>query len=217
MFFWEYLNNPGIVCLTTKGNSAYNCCLQRYLKSKSSFCGFPQVAQEWQCYYFTNIYSTTRKRKSWFGRFPKWSAFLFPLQIHQKQSASRAIVKNQQKCWNGITGRGNLIQELKAPELKISSSQSFYHLYHAPQKCIWKTSKERVDAKWLSAEIAGWFVGVVIGIYATSQGELGWHAWNICNEMLLSAKYWNKYFQLIVLLDLHRWVCEYILISVVKQ
>lgn len=59
----------------------------------------------------------------------------------------------------------------KEVELKVSSSGSFYHFYYATQKGKWKFLQEKVDAKLLSTETAGGFVGTVIGMYATSQGE----------------------------------------------
>ena len=64
-----------------------------------------------------------------------------------------------------------ILPALKKPlQLKITSQGSVYHFSYALKNNKWKTLKAGVDAKFLSTQTAGGFVGCVYAIYATSQG-----------------------------------------------
>jgi xylan 1,4-beta-xylosidase len=54
--------------------------------------------------------------------------------------------------------------------LKIESKGSTYAFYYATQKDKWQLLKDNVDAKFLSTETAGGFVGSMYALYATSSG-----------------------------------------------
>ncbi|MFL5811574.1 MAG: hypothetical protein ACJ749_18770, partial [Flavisolibacter sp.] len=62
----------------------------------------------------------------------------------------------------------------KQPEdlqLKIEANGSLYSFYFSTGTYKWQLLKDKVDAKFLSTETAGGFVGCVFGMYATSLGE----------------------------------------------
>ncbi|MFL5808522.1 MAG: glycoside hydrolase family 43 protein [Flavisolibacter sp.] len=56
-------------------------------------------------------------------------------------------------------------------QLKIEANGSFYSFYFLIDKNNWQPLKDKVDAKFLSTETAGGFVGCVFGMYATSLGR----------------------------------------------
>jgi xylan 1,4-beta-xylosidase len=56
--------------------------------------------------------------------------------------------------------------------LKIEAKGNTYSFYYATQKDKWQLLKDNVDAKFLSTEIAGGFVGSFYTMYATSNGIL---------------------------------------------
>lgn len=53
--------------------------------------------------------------------------------------------------------------------LKIESQGKFYHFYYSTSRDTWQTVKKSVDGKFLSTEVAGGFVGTMMGMYASSQ------------------------------------------------
>jgi xylan 1,4-beta-xylosidase len=55
--------------------------------------------------------------------------------------------------------------------LKIESKGKFYNFYYGTVANKWEKVKESVDAKFLSTDVAGGFVGVVFAMYASSQGK----------------------------------------------
>ena len=52
--------------------------------------------------------------------------------------------------------------------LKIMANGSNYGFYYSLDKKDWQLVKDGVDAKFLSTQTAGGFVGVVFAMYATS-------------------------------------------------
>lgn len=54
---------------------------------------------------------------------------------------------------------------------KINSEKDKYSFYFSKNGKKWKLLKDRVDAKFLSTNVAGGFIGCLYGIYATSNGE----------------------------------------------
>lgn len=57
-------------------------------------------------------------------------------------------------------------------ELKIVSDNDIYDFYYAEQTDRWKLLKAKVDARYLSTETAGGFVGCMLAMYATSKGTV---------------------------------------------
>jgi xylan 1,4-beta-xylosidase len=55
--------------------------------------------------------------------------------------------------------------------LRIDSEGEYYSFYCAFKPNDWIPLKEKVDAKFLSTEVAGGFIGCVYGLYATSSGK----------------------------------------------
>lgn len=55
--------------------------------------------------------------------------------------------------------------------LKISSNKNTYSFYFSENSNNWILLKDRVDAKFLSTNVAGGFIGCLYGMYATSNGE----------------------------------------------
>jgi xylan 1,4-beta-xylosidase len=55
--------------------------------------------------------------------------------------------------------------------LKIKAKGALYDFLFSTDNHKWNVLKDSVDAKFLSTETAGGFVGVVIGMYGTSQGS----------------------------------------------
>jgi alpha-N-arabinofuranosidase len=55
--------------------------------------------------------------------------------------------------------------------LRINADGEFYSFYCAFKPKDWIPLKEKVDAKFLSTEVAGGFIGCVFGLYATSSGK----------------------------------------------
>ncbi|ALJ01084.1 xylan 1,4-beta-xylosidase [Rufibacter tibetensis] len=55
--------------------------------------------------------------------------------------------------------------------LKIEFNGGAYAFYYATQKGKWQLLKDKVDGEYLSTRVAGGFVGVVLGLYATSNGQ----------------------------------------------
>jgi alpha-N-arabinofuranosidase len=55
--------------------------------------------------------------------------------------------------------------------LRISADGDTYSFYFAEKAKNWKPLKEKVDAKFLSTQVAGGFIGCVFGMYATSMGQ----------------------------------------------
>lgn len=54
--------------------------------------------------------------------------------------------------------------------LKVVAEGSIYKFYYAFKEGLWKVLKDNVDGKFLSTKVAGGFVGVLFGMYATSEG-----------------------------------------------
>jgi xylan 1,4-beta-xylosidase len=55
-------------------------------------------------------------------------------------------------------------------QLKIAANGSTYAFYYAEQPGQWKLLKDQVEAKFLSTQVSGGFVGCVYALYATSNG-----------------------------------------------
>jgi alpha-N-arabinofuranosidase len=55
--------------------------------------------------------------------------------------------------------------------LRIDAVGEYYNFYCAFKPNDWIPLKDKVDAKFLSTEVAGGFIGCVFGLYATSSGE----------------------------------------------
>jgi len=55
--------------------------------------------------------------------------------------------------------------------LKLEAKGKIYNFYYGTIPGEWKEVKGSVDGKALSTEVAGGFVGVIIGMYASSQGH----------------------------------------------
>jgi xylan 1,4-beta-xylosidase len=55
--------------------------------------------------------------------------------------------------------------------MKIEAHEQSYNFYFAEQPNEWRTLAENVDGRILSTPIAGGFVGVFIGLYASSNGQ----------------------------------------------
>ncbi|WP_245964585.1 glycoside hydrolase family 43 protein [Rufibacter immobilis] len=55
--------------------------------------------------------------------------------------------------------------------LKVTFNGGSYAFYYATQKGKWLLLKDNVDGKYLSTRVAGGFVGVTLGMYATSNGQ----------------------------------------------
>ena len=56
-------------------------------------------------------------------------------------------------------------------ELKIKANGNTYAFYYALKKGDWQLLKDGVDAKFLSTQVAGGFVGCMYAMYATSNGK----------------------------------------------
>jgi xylan 1,4-beta-xylosidase len=61
-------------------------------------------------------------------------------------------------------------KNIKAVQLKIKAEGNTYSFYFATEKNKWKLLKNKIDAKFLSTQVAGGFVGSLYGLYATSNG-----------------------------------------------
>jgi alpha-N-arabinofuranosidase len=55
--------------------------------------------------------------------------------------------------------------------LKVEAHEQAYSFYVANEPDHWKPVAEEVDGRILSTPVAGGFVGVVIAMYASSNGE----------------------------------------------
>jgi alpha-N-arabinofuranosidase len=55
--------------------------------------------------------------------------------------------------------------------LRIDFEGEYYNFYCALKPNDWIPIKEKIDAKFLSTEVAGGFIGCVFGLYATSSGK----------------------------------------------
>ena len=63
-------------------------------------------------------------------------------------------------------------KEMKKPlYLKIDFNAGKYAFYYGSKNGTWKLLQDNVDGTFLSTRTAGGFVGVTLGIYATSQGK----------------------------------------------
>ena len=63
-------------------------------------------------------------------------------------------------------------KEAKKPLLlKVDFDGAEYSFYYATQKDKWQALQEKVDGTFLSTRTAGGFVGVLLGVYATSHGQ----------------------------------------------
>ncbi len=55
--------------------------------------------------------------------------------------------------------------------LKLTFEGNNYSFYYATKEGDWQLMKDKVDATYLSTRVAGGFVGVTLGMYATSDGN----------------------------------------------
>ncbi|WP_242693316.1 glycoside hydrolase family 43 protein [Sabulibacter ruber] len=55
--------------------------------------------------------------------------------------------------------------------LKVEFNGADYSFYYGTKKGNWQLLQDKVDGKYLSTRVAGGFVGVTLGIYATSNGQ----------------------------------------------
>nr|GFC35101.1 hypothetical protein [Tanacetum cinerariifolium] len=55
--------------------------------------------------------------------------------------------------------------------LRISQEGDAYRFEFAESPKNWRTLKDKVDARFLSTQVAGGFIGCVVGMYATSSGQ----------------------------------------------
>ncbi|GAB2534274.1 glycoside hydrolase family 43 protein [Rufibacter soli] len=55
--------------------------------------------------------------------------------------------------------------------LKVGFNGDTYAFYYATKKGKWQLLQDNVDGKYLSTRVAGGFVGVTLGVYATSNGQ----------------------------------------------
>ncbi|WP_205502408.1 glycoside hydrolase family 43 protein [Rufibacter psychrotolerans] len=63
-------------------------------------------------------------------------------------------------------------KEAKKPlYLKVAFNGGAYSFYYATKEGKWQVLQENVDGKYLSTRVAGGFVGVTLGMYATSNGQ----------------------------------------------
>ncbi|WP_041537467.1 glycoside hydrolase family 43 protein [Pseudopedobacter saltans] len=56
-------------------------------------------------------------------------------------------------------------------QLKVVANGADYAFYFAENNGEWKLVKDKVDGRYLSTKIAGGFVGCIIGLYASSNGQ----------------------------------------------
>ncbi|MFD1628858.1 glycoside hydrolase family 43 protein [Pseudopedobacter beijingensis] len=56
-------------------------------------------------------------------------------------------------------------------QLKIVADGASYSFYYAEKKDEWKPLREKMDGRYLSTKSAGGFVGCLIGVYASSNGQ----------------------------------------------
>ncbi|HYV53243.1 MAG TPA: glycoside hydrolase family 43 protein [Chitinophagaceae bacterium] len=55
--------------------------------------------------------------------------------------------------------------------LRIKADGDTYSFYYATKPNQWQSIKEKVDARFLSTQVAGGFIGCLFGMYATSSGN----------------------------------------------
>jgi len=65
------------------------------------------------------------------------------------------------------------IIDYKTPSIyyKVQAHRQYYNFLYSDDNKCWETILSQVDAKFLSTEVAGGFVGVFYGMYTTSLGE----------------------------------------------
>src|SRR5690606_25642185 len=80
------------------------------------------------------------------------------------------------QLYKGSSNGAQLLTSDKLPaqneplEVKIDFNEDKYSFYYRTGK-DWKSLGENIDGKYLSTRLAGGFVGVVFGLYTTSNGE----------------------------------------------
>lgn len=66
-----------------------------------------------------------------------------------------------------------LEESSKSVLLRIDADGLYYNFHYANSEGKWRPLQEKVDAKFLSTQVAGGFLGCVFGLYATSSGQEG--------------------------------------------
>jgi alpha-N-arabinofuranosidase len=67
--------------------------------------------------------------------------------------------------------QASLVPSTSKIQLRIKAEGAYYSFYFAQQPGNWELLKSNVDAKFLSTQVAGGFIGCLFGMYATSSGK----------------------------------------------
>ena len=90
-----------------------------------------------------------------------------------KSLGSIQLFKSNPKSKNmELLAESPINDKIKQVYLRIQSAGDTYSFYFSTNNKNWEIVKEKVDAKFLSTLEAGGYIGCLLGMYATSSGEL---------------------------------------------
>lgn len=84
------------------------------------------------------------------------------IQLYKSDGSNKAM---------SLITQATLESAAKKVMLRISAEGDTYSFHYAVKPNKWTLLKDKVDARFLSTQVAGGFIGCVFGMYATSLGE----------------------------------------------
>jgi len=134
-------------------------------KANPSFLGRRQ--QHTNCYASVALNFTPQKEKETAGIMAFQNGFYY--YLGKTLSGTKQVVQLKSHSYTAIKIELSEEDAKKPLFLKIEAKGKFYNFYYATTPNEWRVVKENMDGNLLSTDYAGGFVGVVFGMYASSQ------------------------------------------------
>ena len=144
-------------------------------KQNPAFLGFRQQHIKGFASTSLNFRAASENEKAGLMIFQNENHFYFLCQSVQGKAPCVELYRSVE---NDKGGKTELLQSQFLPglkdelQLKIEARGNTYAFYYSVQKGKWNLLKDAVDAKFLSTQTAGGFVGSMYTLYATSNGKI---------------------------------------------
>jgi xylan 1,4-beta-xylosidase len=121
-----------------------------------------------------NFSAATENEKAGFVIFQDEKHFYFICKSKEKDGEVIQLYKsnsNSESKSMDLLTQASLIPSAGKVQFRIKAEGAYYSFYFAQQPGNWEHLKGNVDAKFLSTQVAGGFIGCLFGMYATSSGK----------------------------------------------
>ncbi|MBL3658941.1 glycoside hydrolase family 43 protein [Fulvivirga sediminis] len=136
--------------------------------SNTSFVGHRQQHLKGTASLQVNFNAKNSQEKAGLLAFQSRTNYYF---LAKTMKDSQPVVELYQSAEDSLKVLASTPVSEKATMLKVAFDGAKYSFAYAEKEGEWTTLKDNVDGKFLSTEVAGGFVGTIIGMYATSSGN----------------------------------------------